>query len=49
MTYFILPNLQVILFFVYPIIENFENLFIWYLTMSYVIIYRITIIPNTLG
>ena len=43
-----LPDLQVILFFVCFIIESFEKVFMCYFTMSYDIIYRITIILNTL-
>ena len=48
MTYVILPDLQIILFFVFFIIENFEKVFIYHLAMSYVIIYHITIILNIL-
>ncbi len=48
MTYIMLPDLQVILFFVYPIVESFEKIFIHRLTVDCIIIYRTTIIPNAL-
>lgn len=48
MIYVILPNLQIVLFFVYVVLKNFEKVFICYLTMDYIIVYYTTIIPNTL-
>ena len=48
MTYVMLPDLRVILFFVYPIIESFEKVFICCLAVGYIIIYRTTIILNAL-
>lgn len=47
--YIILPNLQVILFFVYLIVENFEIIFICYLTMGNILVYSIIIILNILN
>lgn len=49
MTYVMLSNLQVILFFVYFIIKNFEKIFMRRLTISYIIIYCNIIILNTLN
>ncbi len=46
MVYIMLPDLQVVLFFVCPIIKSFKNVFMRCLVISYVIIYRTTIIPN---
>ena len=43
-----LPNLQVILFFVCPIVKNFKKVFMRRLAMGSIIVYRTTIIPNTL-
>ena len=49
MAYIMLVNLQVVLFFVCPIVENFKKVFICRLTMSNIVVYRTTIIPNTLN
>ena len=43
-----LPNLQVVLFLIYLIMESFKNLFMRYLAMDSIVVYRTTIIPNTL-
>ncbi len=43
-----LPDLRVELFFVCPIVESFEKIFMRHLAVGYVIIYRTTIIPNAL-
>ncbi len=48
MAYIMLPDLQVGLFYVCPIVESFDKLFMRRLTVGCVIIYRITIIPNVL-
>ncbi len=48
MEYVMLPDLQLKLIFVCPIIESFEKIFMHHHTISCVIIYCITIIPNTL-
>ena len=43
------PDLRVILYFICPIVKNFENVFMRHLTVSYVIIYHTTIILNALN
>ena len=48
MTYIMLPDLQVVLFFVCPIIESLEKIFMCCLAVGCVIIYRTAIIPNAL-
>ena len=48
MAYIILSDLQVVLFFVFLIIENFEKIFIYYLIIRCIIIYHTIIIPNIL-
>ena len=48
MTYIMLSNLQVVLFFVCPILENFKKIFICRLAISSIVVYRTTIIPNIL-
>ena len=48
MAYVMLPDLQVILFFDCPIVENFEKVFMRCLTLGYVIIYCTTVILNAL-
>ncbi len=48
MTYVILLDLRVVLFFVCFIIESFEKVFIHSLIMGYVILYHITKISNIL-
>ena len=49
MAYIMLPNLQVVLFFVFPIVESFEKVFMCRFTIDCVIIYYTTIILNTLN
>ena len=48
MAYIILPNLQVVFFFVCPVIESFKKVFIYHLAINSIVVYRTTIIPNTL-
>ena len=48
MVYVILPNLQVVFFFICPIIESFKKLFIYRFTMDNIVVYRTTIIANIL-
>ncbi len=48
MTYVMMPELQVVLFFSYPIVESLDKIFRRYFAMDCVIIYRITIIANIL-
>ncbi len=49
MTYVILLNLRVVLLFVYSIIERFKKVLIRRLAMGSIVVYRTTIIPNTLN
>lgn len=49
MTYVILLNLQVILLFVYPVIECFKKRFMHHLAMSSIVVYYTTIISNILN
>ena len=49
MTYIMLLNLQVILFFVCPIIKRFKKVFMYRLAMDNIVVYCTTIIPNTLN
>ena len=44
----ILTDLQVIFFFIYFVIKNFEKVFICHHAVGYIIIYCNTIISNTL-
>ena len=46
MAYVILSNLQVVLFFVYLIIEGFKKVFMYHFAMGNIIVYRTTIISN---
>lgn len=46
MTYVILLNLQVILFFIYLIIKYFKKIFIYLFAMGTIIVYYTTIILN---
>ena len=48
MVYIILPNLQVVYFFVCLIVESFKKVLIRRLAMSSIVVYRTTIILNTL-
>ena len=49
MAYIMLPDLQVVLFFVCPIVQSFEKLFMRRLAVGYIIIYHTIIIPNILN
>lgn len=49
MTYVMLANLQVILFSICFVLKNFEKVFICCHTMSCIVVYCTTIIPNTLN
>ena len=49
MTYIILSNLQVVFFFVCPIIEHFKKVLMYCLAIDSIIVYCTTIIPNTLN
>ena len=44
-----LPNLQLVLFFVCLIVESFKKVLIRRLTISNIVVYCTTIIPNTLN
>ena len=48
MTYIMLPNLQVVLFLVYFVIEIFKKVLIRCLAINNIVVYRTTIISNTL-
>lgn len=43
-----LPNLHIILFFIYFIIKSFLKLFMNFFAMGYIIFYNTPIIPNIL-
>lgn len=45
----IIPNLQLVFFFVYSMIENFKKVFIYYLTIGNIMIYHTTTISNILN
>ncbi len=49
MAYIMLSNLRVVLLFVRPIVECFKKVFMRRLTMSSIVVYRTTIISNTLN
>ena len=49
MTYVMLPNLRIILFFVSLVVKNFKKVFMNCFAMSCIIIYSTTIIPDALG
>ncbi len=49
MVYVILPNLQIVHFFVCPIIESFKKILICRLAMSSIVVYCTIIIPNILN
>ena len=49
MPYIMLPNLLLIYFFVCSIVENFKKVFMRHLAIGSIVIYRTTIIPNTLN
>ena len=47
MSYVILPNLQVVFFYVCPVVESFKKVFMRCLAMGSIVVYRTTIILNT--
>ncbi len=49
MAYVMLSNLQVVLLFVCPIVERFKKVLMRRLAMGSIVVYRTTIIPNTLN
>lgn len=49
MTYIILPNLHIVLFFINLVIKIFKKLFISYFAMNYIMIYSTIIIPKILN
>ena len=49
MAYVMLSNLRVVLFFVCPIVEHFKKVFMRHFAMGNILVYRTTIIPNTLN
>ena len=49
MTYVMLPDLRIILFFVNPVIKSFKKIFMSCFAMSYIIVYSITIISDVLN
>lgn len=49
MPYNMVQNLQLIYFYIYYVIESFMNVFMYHLAMDSIVVYRITIIPNTLN
>ena len=48
MTYVLPPDLQVVHFFICPIIENFEKVFMRSFAVGYILIYRNIIISNAI-
>ena len=48
MTYVMLPNLRIVLFFVSPIVKSFKKIFMSCFAMSCIIVYSTTIIPDAL-
>lgn len=49
MAYIMLPNLQIVFFFVFLIVERFKKVFMRCLAMANIVIYYTTIISNTLN
>ena len=49
MTYVMLPNLRIVLFFVSPVVKSFKKVFMSCFAMSCIIVYSTTIIPDALG
>ncbi len=49
MSYVILPNLRLVLFFVRFIVESFKKVLMSRLAIGSIVVYRTTIIPNTLN
>ena len=48
MTYIMLSNLQIVFFFVFPIVERFKKVFMHRFVIGSIVVYRTIIIPNTL-
>ncbi len=49
MLHVMLPNLQLVLFGVRPIVESFKNVLMGRLAMGSIVVYRTSIFPNTLN
>ena len=49
MTYVMLSDLYIILFFISHVIKSFKKTFINYFIISYIIVYNIIIIPHSLN
>ena len=49
MPYIMLPNLQLVHFFVCSVVKSFKKVFMRRLTMGSIIVYYTTKIPNTLN
>ena len=49
MAHVILPNLQLVFCFICLVIENFKKVVICHFVMGSIVVYRITIILNTLN
>ena len=49
MTYIMLPNLRIVLFFISPVVKSFKKVFMSYFAMSCIIVYSTSIISNALG
>lgn len=49
MLHAILPNLQVVLFFIYFVLENLKKILIHHFAIGRIIVYYTTIIPNILN
>lgn len=48
MAYVMLPNLQVVFFFICFVIENFKKVFIYHFAIGSILVYYTTIILNIL-
>ena len=48
MAYIILPNLQIIFFFICFVVESFKKIFMCHFAISSIIVYHIIIISNIL-
>ena len=46
MTYVMLPDLRIVLFFVSPVVKSFKKVFMSCFAMSCIIVYSTTIIPD---
>ena len=49
MVYFILPNLQLVFFYIYLLIERFKKIYMLCLIINNIIVYRTIIIINILN